>query len=97
MRQCFYASLCHQGLRGGAIFVDDNSITYQNQTLTIPEAYKNIEIPFQEIRKIEKGRVLLLPAVTVCLHDRKYRFVIFGRKKFLTILEKAQKQNTINL
>lgn len=41
-KEAFYASLCYQGITGGAIYVDADSVVYKNQTLTLPEAYTNI-------------------------------------------------------
>lgn len=83
-KEAFYASLCYQGIRGGAIYVDADSVVYKNQTLTIPEAYKNIVMPIKDIDKIEKGWLLFLPTVAIYLKNQKgFKFVIFDRKKFL--------------
>lgn len=88
MKKTFYGSLCYQGIRGGAIFIDDESVVYRNQTLTLPEEYKNIVMPIKEIEKVEKGYMLLFPTVTIYLKNQKYyKFVVFNRKGFLENLE----------
>lgn len=87
MKKSFYGSLCYQGIRGGAICVTDNAVLYKNQTLTLPQEYKNIVIPFDGIEKVEKSRRLLLPAVTIHLKNhRKYQFVVLNRSRFLKAL-----------
>lgn len=87
MKEAFYGSLCYEGLRGGAIQVNDQAVIYKNQTLTLPDEYKNIEMPFQDIEKVEKGRAGLFPAVTIYLKNgKKYKLVVFNRKKFLGCL-----------
>ena len=88
MRNAFYASLVHHGLRGGAVYVSEDAITYQNQTAAIEAKYKHLVLPFREIREISCERVLLLPAVTVSLkNEESYRFIIFNRKRFLNCLD----------
>lgn len=84
MRKAFYGSLCYEGIRGGEITVDDEAIIYRSKVLTLPEEYKNIKIPFGEVERVEKWLVLLFPAVTVWLKlGKSYKFVVFGRKRFL--------------
>lgn len=88
MKKSFYGSLCHKGIRGGAIFITDNAIIYKNQTLTLPDEYKNIIIPFCEIKEIKNGWTLLFPAIIIYLKNQNtYKFIIFNRNKFLTILK----------
>lgn len=86
MKKHFWGSLCYQGIRGGAIIINDESVIYRNQTLTLPEAYKNIVIPIEKIKKIELGFLLLLPTVTLRTEEQVYKFVIFNRNGFLKII-----------
>ena len=48
-KKAFYGSLFYKGVRGGAIIVNDDSIVYKNQTITLESEYKNIIIPFKDI------------------------------------------------
>ena len=93
MKRAFRCSFCYQGLRGGAIYLDDTSVAYRNQTLTLPEAYKNIVIPIQKIESVEKGHIFLFPTVTIHLENQEaYRFVLFRRQKFLDCLTQLTKK-----
>lgn len=87
MKKAFYASLCHNGIRGGAVFIKDDCVIYRNQTLTLEEEYKNIVIPISDIAKIETSHIFVFPTVALTLkNNRKYKFVIFNRNTFLDII-----------
>lgn len=84
MKNAFYGSLCYEGIRGGAIYVEEGIICYRSKVLTLPEEYQNIRIPFSEIESLDKGRKFIFPAVTVrTISGKSYKFVVFNRKKFL--------------
>lgn len=96
MKKLFRASLCYQGLRGGAISVDAEAVAYRNQTLTLPEKYKNIVMPIEEIVRVEKGFAAFFPTVTIYLkNDRQYRFVIFSRNKFIQCLKQVMREASV--
>lgn len=87
MKKAFRASLCYHGLRGGAVYIENGAVVYKNQTATMPEAYKNIVMPMQEITAVEKGRKVFFPTVTLRLAGgTSYCFVVFARKRFLETL-----------
>ncbi len=87
----FYGSLCYQGLRGGAIGLNDDYVIYRNQTATLPAEYKNIVIQIKNIESVEKGRSFIFPAVTIrCAGQKKYKFVIFNRNGFLKALKQLR-------
>lgn len=91
MKKAFCGSLCYQGLRGGAIFVDNKFVVYKNQTFTLSERYKNIVIPIEENAKAKKGYAIVFPTVTIYLkNNEKYRFVVFNRKKFIECLQQVR-------
>lgn len=84
----FRGSLVYYGLRGGALYVDNENITYRNQTATIPDEFKPLVIPLSKIIKIEKSRAMLLPAVVIHVSKYKsYKFVVFNRPKFLSLTD----------
>lgn len=88
MKKAFYGSLCYQGIRGGAILMNDEAVLYKNQTLTLPDEYKNIKMPYKNIKKVTKESYLLFPAVTIYLKDgHNYKFIIFNRKRFFKELQ----------
>ncbi len=77
MKKWFYGSLCYKGIRGGTIFITDDAIIYKNQTLTLPDEYKNIIIPFCEIKEIKNGWTLLFPAIIYILKIKIHIDLLF--------------------
>lgn len=87
MKIAFHGSLCYEGIRGGAITVEDDIVRYRSKSLTLPEEYKDIRLPVSEIERAEVGYLFVLPTVTVQMKSgEKYRFVVFARKQFLACL-----------
>ncbi len=88
-KRAFCCSLCYEGLRGGAIAVTDKGVVYRNDSLTIPERFKKLTVPFENIERAEKSPAAFFPAVTLILkNDERIKFVIFNRKGFLNELSK---------
>ena len=85
MKECFYASACINGLRGGAAYLTDNGFYFRCQKITIAEEYRSLRIPYKNIRLVSEGkRVLFIPTTVIETCDgKKYRFLIFNRKKFM--------------
>ena len=87
MKNYYPASLCKNGILGGGITVEDNSFTYHTGKITVPQKYRNLRIPFCDILALSTGRTLLFPWVSVSLSSGEdYKFIIFGRKSFLSSL-----------
>ena len=83
MKRVFICSLCHNGVLGGALYLDDNSITYRTNKLTVEKKYKNYVIPLDTIKDITWKRVVF-PLVTFTTTDNeKTTFVLFNKKRFL--------------
>ena len=90
MQKAFYASLFYDGIRGGAIIVNDTAIVYKNQTLTLPNEYENIVMPFADIDHVEISRAFLFYAFTIYLKSGKsYKYLIFNHKRFYKALQDA--------
>ncbi len=91
MKRIFIASLCKEGLIGGAIVADDQSITYQTGKLTVSPKYRNLEMRYREIRRVTTSWLLCFPTVSVEMADGEvYRFIVFRRKAFCDLLEKER-------
>ena len=52
MRKVFMCSLCHKGIVGGGLYLDNQAVTYRTQKLTVSEKYKNLILPLKEIKGI---------------------------------------------
>lgn len=88
MKRYFPASLFYHGLLGGGIVADDRSVTYHTGKVTVPAAYKRIEMPYAQIAEAVRGRWFLFPTVSLAMRGgEQYRFVVFGQKRFLALLK----------
>ena len=88
MKKTFICSLCHNGVLGGALYVDETSITYKTNKLTVDAKYRNLVLPLSNIEEItweQKG----LPIATFHMKtNEKYKFIIFNKKGFLSHYQK---------
>ena len=84
MKESFVASICVHGVQGGAVYLVDNGFVFRCQKATMEDKYKNLMIPYENIKSISVGkRVLFIPTTVIETRDgRTYRFLIFNRKKF---------------
>ncbi len=88
MNHLFSASLVYKGLIGGRITLSDTSLTYRNGKLTLPKKLRDLELPYGDIRTAGTVRMLCLPSVTFSMKNgESYRFIIFGRNRFLAVLK----------
>ena len=55
------------------------------------EKYRSLEIPYSSIEDVKTGWALFFPTVTFSLKNGlSYRFIVFGRKKFLSRLDELR-------
>lgn len=89
MKESFYASVCINGLHGGAAYLVDDGFCFRCQKLTIEREYKDLRIPYKNIESVLEGkRVLFIPTTVIETKDRKtYRFLIFNRRKFIRCIK----------
>ena len=71
MKKMFVASLCKNGILGGALYVDFASVTYRTGKLTVPDRLRNLVMPFSEIDSVSDSRMLGLPTITIHLKNRE--------------------------
>ena len=91
MEKMYMVSLCYSGgLLGGALYLDDERVTYRSTKLQVPPEIRNMPLPYCRIRRVEKSKALFLPTVTIEMEDgRERKFLVFGRNGFLTNLKTA--------
>ena len=90
MKKAFMCSLCHNGILGGGLYVDDSSLTYKTGKLTVEERYRNLVLPLAEIGTIT-WKWIFFPIATVHMLDGKaYTFIIFNKCGFLKSYAKAR-------
>ena len=60
----FVCSLCHNGIVGGGLYLDSQSLTYKTNKLTVGKKYRNLVLPMQEIKEIS-WKWIVFPIATV--------------------------------
>ena len=82
MRKTFVSSLCHNGILGGALYLDEESLTYKTNKLTVDASYRNLVIPLDEVAELT-WRWIVFPVATFRMNNgEEYRFLIFNKRRF---------------
>ena len=83
MKKSFMCSLiCHNGIVGGGIYIEDNAITYKTNKLTVDRKYKNLVLPFNEICELT-WKWMVFPVATLRMTTgEQYKFIIFNKRRF---------------
>ena len=91
------ASICVYGINGGALYINDNDIQWRAQKLSLPEYYRNIVIPFEDVSSIKLCRTLLIfPSVSIEYNDGlDVKIVVFNRNRFIKHIEENTKIKVI--
>lgn len=85
MKSYFICSLCHNGLLGGGLIVDENTITYKTGKVTIENKYRNLVLNRNDIISITWKRIIF-PIVTFKMKNGEdFRFMIFNKSRFMRI------------
>lgn len=82
MKKMFICSLCHQGILGGALYLDDTSLTYKTNKLTVAPEYKRICIPLEDIAETVWQNMVFPIATFKLKNGRAYKFIIFNKRRF---------------
>ena len=78
----FVCSLCHNGILGGGLYLDSQSLTYKTSKLTVDQKYRNLVLPLQEIKEIS-WKWIIFPVATVDMKNgERYKFIIFNKSRF---------------
>ena len=85
MKSYFVCSLCHNGLLGGGLIVDENTITYKTGKITADKKYRNLELCRSNIRDLS-WKSIVFPIATFEMKDgEKYSFMIFNKSRFMKV------------
>ena len=78
----FFCSLCHNGILGGGLYLDSQSLTYKTNKLTVDPKYRNLVLPLQEIKEIS-WKWIIFPIATVDMKNGElHKFIIFNKLRF---------------
>ena len=78
----FVCSLCHNGILGGGLYLDSQSLTYKTNKLTVDKKYRNLILPIQEIKVISWKRIVFPVATVNMKNGERYKFIIFNKLRF---------------
>ena len=83
MKKSFICSIiCNNGIIGGSISIDENSITYKTNKLTVDRKYRNLVLPLNEVYLLS-WKWVIFPIATIKLtNGEEYKFLIFNKKGF---------------
>lgn len=92
--KAFMCSLCHSGILGGGLYLDNQAVTYRTQKLTVSEKYKNLILPLNEIKGIS-WKWIVFPVATFHMKNGEcYRMIIFNKWRFNMYFEKYCKNES---
>ena len=84
MKDIYIASFCHNGILGGALYFDDEKVTYRTNKLSVAPEYRNLEMPFENMVDVKTGWLLVFPTVSLSFKSGTiYKFIVFSRKSFI--------------
>lgn len=91
MKKSFLCSLiCPNGIIGGTIYIENKSIMYLTNKLTVDSRYKNILLPINQISEITWKQIIFPIATFQMKNGEKYKAIIFNKKQFIKTLESEQ-------
>ena len=90
MRKTFICSLCHNGILGGALYLDEASVTYKTNKLTVDKAYSSLVLPLDEIAELEWKRIVFPVAIFRMKNGAEYKFIIFNKRRFNKYFERKE-------
>ena len=77
----FICSLCRGGILGGALYLDENLLTYRTNKLTVDKKYRNLILQRSEIKEILWKKYL--PVATFYMRNgENFTFLIFNKSGF---------------
>jgi len=87
MKNTFVCSLCHNGILGGGLYLNNEAVTYKTNKLTVDNKYRNLVLPIREIKEITWQNIIFPVATFHMLNGENYKFIIFNKKGFLDSYE----------
>ena len=83
MKKTFICSLiCNSGIIGGGLYLDDTTITYKTNKLTVDRKYRNLVLPLDEIRELSWKWIIFPIATLKMASGEQYKFILFNKKRF---------------
>ena len=83
MKSFVCSIICDNGILGGGLYLDKNSLTYKTNKLTVDKKYRNLVIPINSIKELSFKWIIFPIATINMLNNDKYKFIIFNKSRFL--------------
>ena len=87
MKYYFICSLCHKGVLGGGLIVDEQAINYKTGKVTLDSKYRNLVLKRDEIGSLSWKWVLFPKATFEMKNGEKYSFLIFNKWRFMRVYQ----------
>lgn len=87
MKKTFVCSLCHKGVLGGGLFVDNESVTYKTGKVTVEPMYRNLCLNRKEIKTITWKWVIFPVATFEMENGSLYSFIIYNKWGFIKAMD----------
>lgn len=88
MRKAFLCSLCHKGILGGGLYLDNQAVVFRTQKLTVSEKYRNLVLPLNEIKGISWKWIVFPVATFYMKNGEYYEMIIFNKWRFNKYFQK---------
>ena len=82
MKKSFICSLCHNGILGGALYLDNTSLTYKTNKLTVDKMYRDLVLPLDQIAELTWKWIVFPMATFHMKNGEKYKILIFNKLRF---------------
>ena len=82
MKKVFICSLCRSGILGGGLYLNEQSVTYRTNKLTVDEKYRNLVLPLSEITDLTWKQIVFPIASFHMANGEEYKFLIFNKRRF---------------
>ena len=83
MKKSFMCSLiCHNGIVGGGLYIEDKTITYKTNKLTVDRKYRNLVLSLNEIRELTWKWIVFPVATFHMTNGENYKVIIFNKRRF---------------
>lgn len=80
--KAFVCSLCRNGILGGGLYLDEQSLVYKTNKLTVDQKYRRLVMPLQQIKEIS-WKWMVFPVASVSMENGEiYQFIIFNKVRF---------------
>ena len=74
--------ICHNGILGGGLYIENNAITYKTNKLTVDRKYRNLVLSLNEIRELTWKWIIFPIATFHMMSGENYKIIIFNKRRF---------------